>query len=77
MNRQNSTDEKTDPLYSSTIFVIKGQLWSEVRTSFRPLFSTGKMKTIFYLVDMCGNKLAACLEKATVDGKFYHPENTA
>ena len=77
MDCQICTDEKTNPLWSSTIFVMKGQLWREVRTSFRPLFLTGKMKTMFYLVDVCGNEMAACLEKATVEGNFYQGENTA
>jgi hypothetical protein len=77
MDRHISVDEKTDPLWASTVFVIKGQRWREIRTSFTPLFSTGKMKTMFYLVDVCGKELAACLEKATVDGKFYQGENIA
>jgi hypothetical protein len=77
MDCQISTDEKTDPLWSSTIFVMKDQIWSEIRTSFRPLLSTGKMKTMFYMVDVCSNELAACLEKATVDGKFYQEKNIA
>jgi hypothetical protein len=71
MDRQISTDEKTDTLWSSKTFVMKGQLWREVRTSFRLLFSTGKTKTIFYFVEVSGNELAACLEKATAVGKFY------
>lgn len=61
MDRQNSTDEKTGSLISSTFFVLNGQRWREVRTSFRPLFSTGKMKTMLCLVDVCGKELAACM----------------
>jgi len=61
MDRQISTDEKTGTLISSTFFVLNGQRWSEVRTSFRPLFSTGITKTMFFLVDVCGKELAACL----------------
>jgi len=61
MDRQISTDEKTEPLISSTFFVLNGQRWREDRTSFRPLFSTGKMKTMFCLVDVCGKDwLPAC-----------------
>jgi hypothetical protein len=77
MDRHISTDEKNDPLRASTIFVMKDQRWRQIRTSFTPLFSTGKMKTMFSLVEVCGKELAACLEKATVDGKFYQGENIA
>ena len=75
MDRAISVDEKTDPLWASTVFVMKGQRWREIRTGFTPLFSTSKTKTMFCLVDVCGKELAACLEKDTVDGKVYEREN--
>ena len=53
MECQISTDEKTDPLWASSVFVKKGQRWREIRTNFTPLFTTGKMKTMFYLVNVC------------------------
>ena len=71
MDHHTSIDEKTDPLRASTVFVMKGQRWREIRTSFTPLFSLGTMKTMFCLVDVCGKELAACLETVTVDRKFY------
>jgi hypothetical protein len=71
MDRQISADEKTDPLWASTMFMIKGQRWHKLRTSLTPLFSTRKMKMMFCLVDVCGKELAAYLDKATDDGKFF------
>jgi cytochrome P450 len=76
MDRQISTDEKTDPLWANTMFMMKGQRWRELRTSLTPLFSIGKMKMMFGLVDVCGKELAAYLDKATFDGKFCQGENT-
>jgi len=61
MERQISTDEKTDPLWASSVFVKKDQRWREIRTSFTPLFTTGKMKTMFYLVHVCVWQRPGCL----------------
>jgi hypothetical protein len=77
MDHQISTDEKIDPLWASSVFVKKGQRWREIRTNFTPLFTTGKMKTMFCLVNVCGKDLAACLDKATAEGNFYQGENAA
>jgi hypothetical protein len=62
-------DEKLDPLSSKALFVIKGQTWRHWRTNLTPVFTSGKMKTMFYLVDTCGKELADCLEKVSVSGK--------
>jgi Cytochrome P450. len=77
MDRQISTDENTDPLWSRSIFVMKGERWRKIRTSSTPLFSTGKVKMMFFVVDVYGEELAACLEKTTVDGKFCQGEKMA
>jgi hypothetical protein len=65
-----SFSEKLDPLTSRGLFVIKGQRWRYLRTSLTPVFTSGKMKMMFYLVDTCGKELADCLHKATADGKL-------
>jgi hypothetical protein len=64
-----SFDEKLDPLTSKFLFVTKGQLWRQWRTKLTPVFTSGKMKTMFYLVDTCGKELADCLDKVSVYGK--------
>jgi hypothetical protein len=62
-------DEKIDPLCSRSLFVKKGQTWRHWRTNLTPVFSPGKMKMMFYLVDTCGKELVDCLEKASLYGK--------
>jgi hypothetical protein len=61
-------DEKLDPLLSRILFVAKGQRWRHLRTNLTPVFTSGKMKMMFYLVDTCGNELADCLDKASLYG---------
>jgi cytochrome P450 len=62
-------DEEIDPVFSKALFVLKGQLWRHMRTNLTPVFTSGKMKMMFYLVDTCGKELADCLDKASVYGK--------
>jgi cytochrome P450 family 6 len=68
-DRITSSDEKLDPLFSRALFVIKGQRWRHWRTNLTPVFTSGKMKMMFYLVDTCGKELADCLDKASYNGK--------
>ena len=63
-------DEKFDPLFGKMLIVLKGQIWRHLRTNLTPVFTSRKMKMMFYLVDTCGKELADCLEKATADGKM-------
>jgi hypothetical protein len=64
-----SSDEKLDPLVSRTIFVSKGQLWRHLRTNLTPVFTSGKMKMMFYLVENYGKELADFLDEASLYGK--------
>jgi hypothetical protein len=69
-----SLDEKFDPVTGKNIPSLKGQLWRQLRTNLTPVFTSRKMKIMFYLVDTCGKELADCLEKATADGKLPHDQ---
>jgi len=64
-----SLNEELDPLASRSLLTIKGERWHHFRTNLTPVFTSGKMKKVFYLVDTCGKELADCLDKATADGK--------
>jgi hypothetical protein len=64
-----TVDEKLDPLFSKALFVTKGQIWRQWRTNLTPVFTSGKIKMMFYLVDTCGKELADCLDKASLYGK--------
>jgi cytochrome P450 len=65
-----SIENKFDPLFSNLLVSLKGQLWRHLRTKLTPVFTSRKIKRMFYLVDFCGKELANCLEKATADGKL-------
>ena len=72
MDRTLSFENKYDSLIGNTMFGLRGQLWRHLRTNLTPVFTSRKMKMMFYLVDTCGKELANCLEKATTDGKLPH-----
>ena len=67
-------DEKLEPLISNSLPILKGQLWRHLRTNLTPVFTSRKMKLMFYLVDTCGKELAECLEKATAEGTLHQDE---
>jgi len=69
MDRTFTTEERFDPLFGKILPALDGQLWRHLRTNLTPVFTSRKMKMMFYLVDTCGKELADCLEKATLDGK--------
>jgi cytochrome P450 len=70
MDRTFSFADNVEPIFSYTLFGLKGQLWRHLRTNLTPVFTSRKMKMMFYLLDNCGKELADCLEKATADGKL-------
>jgi cytochrome P450 len=74
MDRTISFEDKFDPVFSKNIFVLDGQLWRHIRTKLTPVFTSRKMKTMFYLVDTSGKELADCLDKATADGKLHQDQ---
>jgi len=74
MDRIFAAEDKFDPIFGSTLPLLKGQLWRHLRTNLSPVFTSRKMKMMFYLVETCGKELADCLEKATLDGKLPHDQ---
>ena len=72
MDRIFSFEEWFDPLFANILGVLKGQLWRHIRTNLTPVFTSRKMKMMFYLVDICGKELTESLQKATADGKLRH-----
>ena len=65
-----SVEERFDPLFANILYALQGQLWRHLRTNLNPVFTSHKMKKMFYLVDTCGKELVECLEKATANGKL-------
>jgi hypothetical protein len=70
MDRTMSVENKVDPIFANSLSVLKGQLWRHLRTNLTPVFTSSKIKMMFFLVDTCGKELADCQEKATADGKL-------
>jgi hypothetical protein len=69
-DRMFSFQEKFEPLHGNSIAVLNGQFWRHLRTKLTPVYTSRKMKMMFYLVDTSGKELAECLEKTTSDGKL-------
>jgi len=74
MDRIFAAEYKFDPIFSKNLAVLKGHLWRHLRTNLSPVFTSRKMKMMFYLVDTCGKELADCLEKGTLEGKSPHDQ---
>jgi cytochrome P450 family 6 len=55
MDRTISFEERFDPVIGNRMFALKGQLWLHLRTNLTTVFTSRKMKMMFYLVDVCGN----------------------
>jgi cytochrome P450 len=64
-----SFDEKLDPVLGKTLFLLKGQRWRQMRVNLTPVFTSGKMKNMFYLVDLCCKDLSDLLDRETAEGK--------
>jgi cytochrome P450 family 6 len=70
MDRTISIEETFDPLLGKSLSMLNGQLWRHLRINLTPVFTSRKMKMMFYLVDICSKELADCLEEASADGKL-------
>jgi cytochrome P450 len=70
MDRTILFEAKFDPLLGNALTILKGQRWRYLRTSLTPVFTSRKMKMMFYLMDTSCKELVECLEKATADGKL-------
>jgi cytochrome P450 family 6 len=70
-----SFNEALDPFFGKTMFTLKGQRWRHVRVNLTPVFTSGKMKKMFYLVENCAKELADYLDRATDNGKRHNLRN--
>ncbi|PSN51918.1 hypothetical protein C0J52_12804 [Blattella germanica] len=64
------TDSKLEPLASRNLFMLKGPKWRHMRNYLSPTFTSGKMKTMFHLVENCAKIFDNYLDSATADGNF-------
>jgi cytochrome P450 family 6 len=69
LDRTMSVDVNLDPLFGNGLFVMKSPRWRQMRTNLTPVFTSGKMKNMFYLVDLCCKDLTDFLDRETANGK--------
>lgn len=61
-NRYTSSDVH-DPLGYYNLFSVKGALWKILRGKLSPFFSSGKLKTMFYLLDKNSDDMIKSIHK--------------
>lgn len=69
IDRKTAFNERLDPFFGKTMFTLKGQRWRHIRVNLTPVFTSGKMKMMFYLVKNCAKELAQYLDRETAEGK--------
>jgi cytochrome P450 family 6 len=75
MDRIITFNEALDPLFGKTMFTLKGPRWRHIRVNLTPVFTSGKMKKMFYLVKKCAKELDDYLDRATANGKQHTLRN--
>jgi len=68
VNRTQSANEEVDPLTARAIFALKDAKWKHTRAVMTPIFTTNKMKKMFYLIEKCAKDLTLHLQKETANG---------
>ena len=66
--------EKNPPLFSRSLFGLKGQRWRRMRSTLSPTFTGSKMKQMFQLIVECGEEMSKFVKSKTDRKKRYVPE---
>ena len=61
-NRYSSSGDH-DPLGYYNLFSIKAPMWKTVRGKLSPFFSSGKLKSMFYLIDRVSNEMISHVQR--------------
>lgn len=56
-DRHVGADPIMDPIGGNDLFQVKNPLWRQIRLKLTPVFTSGKMKKMFYLIDGIGTVL--------------------
>lgn len=56
-DRHTSTSIDVDPISGLNLFMVNNPLWKMLRNKLSPVFTSGKMKQMFYLLDQVGQVL--------------------
>ncbi|XP_030751201.1 probable cytochrome P450 28a5 [Sitophilus oryzae] len=72
-NNDFCVDPELDPLQGASPFVQKDEQWKETRTMLSPGFTSGKMKSLFYLIETVDRKLSKYIDSQK--GKTLETQN--
>lgn len=68
-NRHVGADPIHDPIAGLNLFQIKNPQWKDLRMKLSPIFTSGKMKQMFYMVEDVGNVLNETVANLVKIGK--------
>ncbi|KAJ6639682.1 putative cytochrome P450 6g2 [Pseudolycoriella hygida] len=68
-NRHVGADPVHDPMSGLNLFQIKNPQWKDLRMKLSPIFTSGKMKQMFYMVENVGNVLNETVANLVKSGK--------
>lgn len=68
-NRHVGADPIHDPISGLNLFQVKNPQWKDIRNKLSPIFTSGKMKQFFYMVENVGNVLNNTVANLVVNGK--------
>lgn len=63
------SNEKDDPIGTHNLFVIKNPEWKSMRVNLTPVFSSGKVKMLFSLMNDIGKELSKYVDNVIVNQK--------
>ncbi|XP_078037570.1 cytochrome P450 6A1-like [Augochlora pura] len=67
-DRGMTVNEQAEPL-SQHLFALEPERWRPLRTRLSPVFTSGKLKEMFFMIIDCANNLESHLEKVAVKGE--------
>lgn len=62
-SRMSTSDPHHDPIFSKMLFFARYGMWREMRTKVSPIFTTGKLKQMYPLIQQVGENLERYLHK--------------
>ena len=67
-NRYSSTGD-ADKIGAPNLFVVKNPKWRHIRAKFSPFFSSGKLKSAYYIVEEMAQRLVEYIDRRCENGK--------
>ena len=64
-----------DKLSTQNLLLASGETWKNLRSTFTPIFSSGKMKAMVKLFDETGTRLINHLDKLADNGKYFEAKD--